>query len=138
MKILTSTWVGEGPFTFSNTHNKFTAIGCNFFGILQGIREDDHYMKTACLSYCREADGIDKGVCTGAGCCQFSIPNGLKQVESFTRNYYKSQKNDSCTYIFLVDKEQFTFSASDLQGTNFYERSKDIQVVVDWVAERDM
>ena len=56
------------PFTFSNTHNKFTAIGCNFFGILQGIREDDHYMKTARLSYCREADGIDKGVCTGAGC----------------------------------------------------------------------
>lgn len=44
----------EGPLTFSNTRNKFIAIGCNFFGILEGIREEDRYMKTACLSYCRD------------------------------------------------------------------------------------
>ncbi|XXG44203.1 hypothetical protein AAC387_Pa01g4068 [Persea americana] len=130
--------LGDGPYTLSSTRNKFTAIGCDFFGILEGSKEDGRYWMTSCLSYCKDRAraGITEGACFGSGCCQFSIPDGLKTIEGFTRGW-DSQQNDNCTFTFLVDQEQFIFSTSDLRGTNFYERSKDMQVMVDWVVERE-
>lgn len=128
--------LGDGPYTLSATRNKYTAIGCNFFGILEGSMEDGRQWMTACLSYCKSNASIADGACSGSGCCQFPIPTGLKNIEGFTRPWI-SQENNISTYTFLVDQEQFSFSTSDLQGTNFCERSKDMQVVVDWVVERE-
>ncbi|XXG44201.1 hypothetical protein AAC387_Pa01g4066 [Persea americana] len=131
----------DGPYTFSNTHNKYTAIGCDFFGILEGTKEDGRYWRAACASDCSDNASIDDGECAGSGCCEFLIPTGLKHIEGFTRPWSSNQENNnssnsSNTYTLLVDKEQFNFSISDLRGPNFCERRKDMQVVVDWVAER--
>ncbi|RWR81240.1 putative wall-associated receptor kinase-like protein 16 [Cinnamomum micranthum f. kanehirae] len=129
--------LGDGPYTLSNTRKKFTTIGCDFFGILEGWKEDERYLISSCLSYCRgKANAsIAEGTCFGSYCCQFSIPNGLKTIKGFAQRL-DLMENSNSIYTFLVDQKQFKFSTSDLQGTNFCNRSKDMQVVVDWVGER--
>lgn len=127
--------LGNGPYTLSSTGNKFTVIGCNFFGIMEGRKPDGRHYMTACLAYCKDSavSGSAEEVCDGWGCCQLPISEGLKVIEGFTRPYDgNTEPKYSCKYHFLVDQKQFTFSASDLHGDNFYERSKNMQVVVDW------
>eukprot|EP00268_Persea_americana_P043294 TRINITY_DN4348_c2_g1_i2.p1 TRINITY_DN4348_c2_g1~~TRINITY_DN4348_c2_g1_i2.p1 ORF type:complete len:164 (+),score=4.04 TRINITY_DN4348_c2_g1_i2:2432-2923(+) len=82
-----------------------------------------------------ESAGIAEGVCFGSSCCQFSILDDLKSIKGYTR-CWDSLENSTSRYTFLVDQKQLKFSTSDLQGTNFCNGSKYMQVVVDWVVKR--
>lgn len=126
------------PYTFSNTRNKFTAIGCDTEAYMGGTTNlSRSRYRTGCTSVCYELDSVINGSCTGIGCCQSTIPPGLKW-------YYvrlRSNQNHSvvwsfnpCSYAFLVDQDQFNFSLSNLSRKGFLKRTGEVPVVIDWVA----
>ncbi|XP_058110533.1 putative wall-associated receptor kinase-like 16 isoform X2 [Magnolia sinica] len=122
-------------FTFSETLNRFISIGCDTVGLITGEWGSD--FTSGCVSICRFPDNVTTdGSCSGAGCCQTEIPKDLKSFgvdfASFSSHLNVSSFNP-CSFAFLGEADVFRFKPSDLEETNFLERSKTIPVVVDWV-----
>ncbi|KAL5716092.1 hypothetical protein ACHQM5_017826 [Ranunculus cassubicifolius] len=105
--------LGDSPFVFSNTENRFTAIGCN--------------------TDARISDGDDAtGRFTRIGCCQTPIPPGLKILNislslygDFNESDWMMPNSNPCTYGFLSGSN---FTLVKLPSEN-YLRSL---VVLDW------
>ncbi|KAE8664518.1 hypothetical protein F3Y22_tig00112761pilonHSYRG00006 [Hibiscus syriacus] len=67
----------DTPFVFSNALNKLTVKGCNSIGMLS---LGDENITTGCLSLCgNNLEGVTDGSCSGLGCCQTSIYEGVKK-----------------------------------------------------------
>ncbi|KAM0953542.1 putative protein kinase RLK-Pelle-WAK family [Dioscorea sansibarensis] len=121
----------SSPYTFSSTRNMFTAIGCDTLAIFSDGNNSDYL--TGCVTMCSNMSSIVNGSCSGHGCCQNSIPNGLKRFnvqlgtisDKIVYNY--GQNISKCSKAFLVDKDQFVFNASLIHSD--LER---LPVVLDW------
>ena len=113
--------LGSGPFMFSDTRNVFIAIGCDTFA--QVTNEDLTY-GAACLSICTEYVNMsDANPCSGSGCCQTSIPKGLKSLNISTSSY-NNHTNVSdfnpCGIAFLVDRSSLKLSDGPLSRKPIY------------------
>lgn len=135
------TWMNlyeRGPFTFSDTRNKLIAVGCDNKAYINGSW--GRVFTSGCMSYCKDEASVTNGSCNGIGCCQSSIPAGMKKfevtLESFS-NHREVWEFNPCSYSFLGDKDQFNFSVSDLHLYNFWDRSKTVPVVLDWMAANE-
>jgi hypothetical protein len=127
----------SGPFMFSDTRNVFTAIGCDTSA--QVINKDRTY-GAACLSICTENVSLSDGnPCSGSGCCQTSIPKGLKSLNISTSSY-NNHTNVSdfnpCGFAFLVDRSSLKLSDWPLSrkpkyGNDAYRTD----AVIEWVVE---
>lgn len=73
------TFLDSNQFTVS-TKNIFTVIGCSTVSMISGIFQGDETYITACASFCSSYRNMPNGSCSGVGCCQMTIPGGLKQV----------------------------------------------------------
>ncbi|KAM0953543.1 putative protein kinase RLK-Pelle-WAK family [Dioscorea sansibarensis] len=135
----------QNPYTFSHTENMFTAIGCDTLAIFY-----DGWNPTSsisgCVSMCSNMSSIVNGTCSGNGCCQNSIPKGLKRFDvklDTISNKIGSldittpKKNSTvtftqtvtqCSKTFLVDKGWFQFQASFINSFN----QTTVPVVLDW------
>ncbi|XP_058110490.1 putative wall-associated receptor kinase-like 16 [Magnolia sinica] len=125
-------WVrlGENSLTFSETHNKFTAIGCDTLGIIYGPN-----FTGGCMSFCSDTKSVIDGSCSGVGCCQNDIPKGLKSFEMDLNSLSKHSSVlnfNPCSFAFLVEVNAFSFKASDVEGIKFWNRSERVPVVLDW------
>ncbi|XP_059669519.1 uncharacterized protein LOC132314713 [Cornus florida] len=124
------------PYTFSETANKFTVIGCDDTALISGSYSRN--FTSGCVSLCsKKADLLD-GFCSGIGCCQTSIPKGLKMYQhslGSLRNHTTVWSFDPCSYSFLGEQDRFTFrGASDFSDPNFIQRIVDtVPIVIDWV-----
>ncbi|KAJ9545260.1 hypothetical protein OSB04_024967 [Centaurea solstitialis] len=122
-----------GPFTFSRK-NKFTVIGCDDFA---NISSSD--FSSGCWGTCREANEVPDGYCSGIGCCQTSIPNGLTDytVDLYSFNdHTRVHSFNPCGLAFLGEEHSLKFlGAVDLYNvTEFYERTlSSVPIVLDWV-----
>ncbi|KAK9120620.1 hypothetical protein Syun_018237 [Stephania yunnanensis] len=65
----------DGPFTYSTTRNKFTALGCDIFAFISYYNGDK---LSGCGSMCPVDGNIDihNSSCLGVGCCSVAIPTG--------------------------------------------------------------
>ncbi|KAJ0979498.1 hypothetical protein J5N97_014972 [Dioscorea zingiberensis] len=118
------------PYTFSNTRNKFTALGCDTVALNYQSSVADY--SSGCVSFCSDPSTITNGTCSGIGCCQTSIPKGLKRIDTVIRslrNHTTTWAFSPCSFAFLVDQDQYVFQASDL--ISFFNRSR-VPVVLDW------
>ncbi|KAF6174257.1 hypothetical protein GIB67_033789 [Kingdonia uniflora] len=70
-------------FTFSDTRNKFTAIGCDTNAIMSD--SSVAIFKSGCMSVCANERSVVEGSCSGIGCCQTAIPKGLKTLNDRLR-----------------------------------------------------
>ncbi|RWR74585.1 putative wall-associated receptor kinase-like protein 16 [Cinnamomum micranthum f. kanehirae] len=77
--------ISGSPYTFSNTRNKFTAIGCDTQAYVKSnpyveyfLKKRDHHFRFGCMSSCWSTTSVINGSCTGIGCCQSVIPADLK------------------------------------------------------------
>ena len=129
------------PYTFSNTRNKFTAIGCDTQAYVNGhpfLNLSALDFRFGCISSCWNTTSVINGSCTGIGCCQSVIPADLKvfrvDIESF-KNHTDVWSFNPCSYAFFVDQDfNLNFSVSDLSHTNFRDRiNGQVPVVLDWV-----
>ncbi|CAO2831210.1 unnamed protein product [Amaranthus hypochondriacus] len=132
-----SAWIALGrsyPNVFSDTSNKLTVIGCDDYAYFNGLY--DQPFSTGCMVGCSYLSDVVNGSCSGIGCCQTSIPKGLKSFNislySFTNHKNVSNFNPY-SYAFLGEQDKFSFDVSDLYNPAFYNQiKKNIPVVVDW------
>ncbi|KAH0641366.1 hypothetical protein KY285_037952 [Solanum tuberosum] len=132
-------------FTVNYTANKFIAIGCDTYAIVQGYYtkfgakiEYPSYI-TGCMSMCNRIDDAVNDTCSGVGCCETSIPKGAWNVTTTLSSYYNyndtDMKNDlSCSYAFVVDQANFSFSKSYLSSLQNAEK---LPLVLDWAVGED-
>ncbi|KAJ0984847.1 hypothetical protein J5N97_003203 [Dioscorea zingiberensis] len=99
----------DGPYTISQTDNMLTAVGCGTAASLTDA--DDNYL-AMCMPMCSSAKFIT-GSCNGVGCCQSSIPPGLRSYTLKAQLLYHSNFTNF-THIFLVEKDKFTFNSLDM------------------------
>ncbi|XP_058075526.1 uncharacterized protein LOC131223944 [Magnolia sinica] len=129
-------WIGlrGTPYTFSDTLNKFTVLGCDTLAVIQA---PDVNFTGGCISLCASQEGMINGSCAGIGCCQTAIPKGLKffQVEPASlKNHTDIWAFNPCSYAFLAEQDQFQFSVTDLNyDPNFVNRTSNlVPVALDW------
>jgi len=117
-------------FPVSSTKNKFTALGCDTYAYINGIVEEVKF-STGCISVCYTIDSVLNGSCSGIGCCQTSIPHGMR---NFQVNLHSYNNHDAvgdfnpCSFGFVVEEEAYNFSSLDL--ANF--QNSTVPVVLDW------
>ncbi|KAK1269866.1 Wall-associated receptor kinase 2 [Acorus gramineus] len=124
----------DHTYTFSNTRNVLTAMGCDTVAYITGPGEGG--FSTGCVSVCNNVSVLTSGSCSGMGCCQTSIPEGVKwykaHLQSF-QNHSNVLNFNPCSYAFLVEKDWFTFNgASDLGGRRFVDAHEQVPLVLDW------
>ncbi|RWR78978.1 putative wall-associated receptor kinase-like protein 16 [Cinnamomum micranthum f. kanehirae] len=131
----------DGPFTFSDTRNKFTAIGCDTVAYITGYYGGNSgNFSSGCVSVCWEKESVIDGNCTGIGCCQTSIPQGATRfVIELTSLYNHNSILDfnPCSFAFLMaDDDQFKFNFNDLSAGSQYGsklgEGKKVPLVLDW------
>ncbi|KAI3507362.1 hypothetical protein L1887_22346 [Cichorium endivia] len=122
------------PFSFSQK-NTFTVIGCDDFALIA----NEGSFTSGCLGSCSKASDVPSEHCTGIGCCQTTIPKGLKfynaTLFSF-ENHTGVESFNPCGFAFIGEKDSFRFRGElDLKNvTEFYLRTRsDVPSVVDWV-----
>ncbi|XP_034681015.1 wall-associated receptor kinase-like 1 [Vitis riparia] len=121
-------WWEGGPFSFSNTYTRFTAVGCS---ALVYIMQDDTVIG-GCKTFCKkDATAAKKASCYGLECCQTQVPPGLL---SFTANLGTSSdgsadEQEQCKYAFMVDQEWFISNVPDPHTVKDMEY---VPAVLDW------
>nr|XP_034928831.1 wall-associated receptor kinase 2-like [Populus alba] len=129
--------LGSGPFTFSDTLNAFTVIGCDTYAWMTNYEVT---YGAACLSLCTEyANMSDGNPCSGSGCCQTSIPKGLKSLNyslSTLNHYTKVSDFNPCGFAFLADKSSLKISDWPLSRKPKYGKDAyRTDIVIEWVVE---
>ncbi|KAL7246112.1 hypothetical protein ACSBR2_001278 [Camellia fascicularis] len=90
------TWIRVPEFPISNTRNKFTAVGCDTYAVIKGSLGRKY--ATGCLSLCDTIDSVINGSCSGIGCCQTSIPKGVKNYH-ITLSSYNNHTTETATAL---------------------------------------
>ncbi|KAB2093130.1 hypothetical protein ES319_A02G076000v1 [Gossypium barbadense] len=131
--------ISLSPFSIynvSNTRNKFTAIGCDTYAYLYGFVGNKSY-RAGCMSLCNRFEDLVDGSCSGFGCCQIQIPDGLKTIDvvaySFNRHVNVSDFNP-CSYAFIVEESRFRFSSGYVQ---YISEDYKFPVSLDWVVSNE-
>ncbi|KAK8572292.1 hypothetical protein V6N12_028347 [Hibiscus sabdariffa] len=123
--------LGLPGFSINNTKNRFTAIGCDTYARVDGFLGQRY--ATGCLSLCSSIADVANGSCSGIGCCQTSIPKGVKSynitLESYD-NHAEVLPENPCSYAFVAESDNYTFSSTDLLFSNF--RGRQFPVTLDW------
>ncbi|KAK4391020.1 Wall-associated receptor kinase [Sesamum angolense] len=118
-------------FLISSTQNKFVAVGCDTYALVEGSDEWKQ-MSAGCVSWCDSVESVVNRTCSGIGCCQTSIPKGVKDflvdIRSF-RNHTRVKSFNPCGYAFVVEAKAFEFSSPDLKDL---QNRKTVPVVLDW------
>ncbi|KAJ0699626.1 putative EGF-like domain, wall-associated receptor kinase [Helianthus annuus] len=133
-------WINlaSSAFAFSQ-RNKFTVIGCDDFALITGSNGGD--FSSGCLGLCRRSNDVPGGYCSGIGCCQTSIPKGLKTYNvtlTTLSNHTGVVSFNPCGFAFLGEEDSFQFrGVQDLtNASEFYSRVKSmVPTVLEWVIE---
>ncbi|XP_042054482.1 putative wall-associated receptor kinase-like 16 [Salvia splendens] len=115
--------------------NKFTVIGCDDFALVTG--EGSRNFTSGCITLCSRAEDVIGGSCSGIGCCQISLPNGLQYYETTLgslNNHANISSFEQCSYSFFGEENRFEFrGAADFSDPNFMQRVKEtVPIVLDW------
>uniref|UniRef100_A0ACD5UT67 Uncharacterized protein n=1 Tax=Avena sativa TaxID=4498 RepID=A0ACD5UT67_AVESA len=105
-------------FTFSDTRNKFTAVGCNTVAML--LNGSSGY-SGGCASFCSTKNSIINGSCSGVACCQAPVPRGLKKLAleftTIAASLNKDNSTSACAEAFIVEQNSYVFSTTDLNNS---------------------
>ena len=107
------------------------AVGCDTYAYLNGKLNGSEF-STGCLSRCKNIQNIVDGNCSGIGCCQIPIPEGLKRVsfKAYNFNRYEDVWDFSpCSYAFIIQEDKFKFSSDNLTSLRNTRR---LPMVLDW------
>ncbi|XP_062158389.1 putative wall-associated receptor kinase-like 16 [Alnus glutinosa] len=131
-------WFNLRDFTVSYTRNKFIVVGCDTFAYIEGFFYDMFHgsgvqkYKTGLDGYCGRINSVVNGSCSGLGCSQTPIPEGLMNFSITVNSYYNHSAVRSfnpCGFAFLVEAEAYNFSSLDLQQL---QNKKTVPLVLDW------
>uniref|UniRef100_A0A3Q7J0X7 Protein kinase domain-containing protein n=1 Tax=Solanum lycopersicum TaxID=4081 RepID=A0A3Q7J0X7_SOLLC len=130
--------LGSTSFSFSDL-NSLMVVGCDDLALILGY--EGRNFTSGCISLCSKKEDIIDGYCSGIGCCQTSIPTGLKSFVSLTRslnNHTNVSSFNPCGYAFLGEPDKFIFKSSDLSNSTFRNKViEEVPVVIDWIIGND-
>ncbi|GMY06629.1 wall-associated receptor kinase 2-like [Fagus crenata] len=132
----TQPFLGAASFTVSDTQNKFVAVGCDTYAYLNGYKNGELF-STGCVSVCQNISNIPNGTCSGIGCCQMDIPQGLKNVtlEAHSLNNHVSVSYfNPCSFAFIIREDKFNFSSYYLSSL---KNNATVPMVFDWAIGSD-
>ncbi|XP_058003936.1 wall-associated receptor kinase 2-like [Hevea brasiliensis] len=130
----------EGPFRFSDTRNKFTAVGCD---TLAFMTDAEGTFLSGCFSICLENNTMLEGSCSGIGCCQTALPKGLKTLNvsvTSVNNHSNVLSFNPCGFAFLADQRSFKVSDLRLSDYPYSNLTKDYATsdfVIEWVVREE-
>lgn len=128
--------LGPGPFTFSDTLNIFTVIGCD---TAAQVTNEEFTYGVACLSLCTKyVNMTDANACSGSGCCHTSIPMGLKSLDISSYSFFNhSNVSDfnPCGFAFLADTR--SFHLSDWPLSRMADGKDTSDVAIEWVVKNE-
>nr|TKR98568.1 hypothetical protein D5086_0000203050 [Populus alba] len=132
-----NSYITLGPaYTFSDSRNMFTAVGCDTIGT---VTNKEGTFGASCLSLCTRNVIMSKdNPCSGSGCCQTSIPKGLKSLDiTIGSNYNHTNVSEfnPCGFAFLEDKDSLDLSDWPLSRTPKLNHTSN--VVIEWVAQNE-
>ncbi|KDP42932.1 hypothetical protein JCGZ_23874 [Jatropha curcas] len=134
-----SIYLGNGPFRFSDTRNKLTAIGCDTLALM---RDAAKTFGSGCVSLCDENVTL-QGSCSGFGCCQTSVPQSLKTLTirlASQTNHSSVWRFNPCEFAFLADERTFNVSKLQLSALLSSRVTKQVvfsDVVIEWVVREE-
>nr|POF06197.1 wall-associated receptor kinase 2 [Quercus suber] len=108
-------WLRSGKFPISNTRNKFMAIGCDTYAVINGSRGTSY--TTGCMSLCDSTRDVVEGSCSGIGCCETAILRGVMDFNISVWSYYQHRRVwefNPCSYAFVAEEGTYNFSTQDL------------------------
>ncbi|KAL2920887.1 Wall-associated receptor kinase 2 [Bienertia sinuspersici] len=127
------------PQVFSDTANKLTVVGCDDSASASASSDASYstYSRHGCHAYCSNLHELINGSCSGNGCCQVSIPNGMTIFNPrLDSDYNHSLYNTSNTYgyAFIAEEGTYTFNSIDLfNHTAFVNKIHNhVRVVTEW------
>ncbi|WOL19257.1 wall-associated receptor kinase-like 16 [Canna indica] len=133
------------PYTFSESQNKFTVVGCQtlaYMGSINNSNPDATDYQIGCVSMCRDEDSLSDGSCAGIGCCQTAIPTGGTGGAGlwYYQVWFDDDFNTSgiynlsrCSYAVVVEVGSFRFQTSYITTDDFMaNNSGQLPVVVDY------
>ncbi|KAL8059898.1 hypothetical protein ABFX02_03G116900 [Erythranthe guttata] len=117
--------------TVNNTANKITVVGCDAYVYVSGRRLGRKFL-AGCTAVCYDKGDLEEGSCTGSGCCQTYIPEGVWSLEIDLRSYWNYSNvwdfND-CGYAFVAETTAFNFSYESLTSLRNVTA---LPMVIDW------
>ncbi|KAB2629693.1 wall-associated receptor kinase-like 16 [Pyrus ussuriensis x Pyrus communis] len=120
-------------FFISNTDNVFVAVGCDTHGYITGDKNGNYGYTGGCTTVCGSKDYVANGSCTGIGCCQTPIAQGMTSFEvsatSF-KNHSSVYSFNPCSFSFVVQGGKFNFFSNMLWSD--YLINTQLPVVLDW------
>ncbi|KAB2629691.1 wall-associated receptor kinase-like 16 [Pyrus ussuriensis x Pyrus communis] len=120
-------------FFISNTDNVFVAVGCDTYGYIMGYKNGKYGYTGGCTTQCGSIDYVANGSCTGIGCCQTPIAQGLSSFEVSATSYDNHTDVYSfnpCSFAFVVQEGKFKFFSNMLWSD--YLTNTQLPVVLDW------
>ncbi|KAK4490209.1 hypothetical protein RD792_000867 [Penstemon davidsonii] len=133
----TSSATAWRSFPFSHARNRFVALGCDTIARLtetDNLVHQNVYTRMGCMSFCLTNNSVEDGVCSGAGCCESSIPKGLFgfNISIGSENNYTSVTGfNPCSFSFLAADDFYNFSIADLRNNSF-RGTDDVPTILDW------
>ncbi|KAF8022471.1 hypothetical protein BT93_F0093 [Corymbia citriodora subsp. variegata] len=125
-------------YRFSETQNKLTVVGCDTLAV---VADREGAFRGGCVSYCSgKVDFANKTICSGQGCCQASIPEGLQtldvKITSIGPNLSAWQRGHCARAFVVADR---SFNISDLTLPGFQDVvGNNSDLVLDWMVEPDV
>ncbi|KAJ0715279.1 putative protein kinase RLK-Pelle-WAK family [Helianthus annuus] len=114
-----------------SSKNKFVAIGCDTNARFRGRRGNDSDIFTGCISSCGRNSTITNGSCSGVGCCEVAVPEGMN-VYDISLGSFNNHENitdfNPCSHAFFVEEGKFNFSMTNIA----HFESERMPMLLDW------
>ncbi|KAI3778654.1 hypothetical protein L2E82_08036 [Cichorium intybus] len=114
-----------------STKNKFVAIGCDTYAFFRA-RRGSAYDGTGCISRCGSNSSITDGSCSGVGCCEVAVPEGMSAI-NITLSSYDNHTDmidfNPCSYAFFVEEGKFNFFSNNLRD---FRSTEKMPMLLDW------
>ena len=118
---------------FSQSRNRFIAIGCNNFA---SLNDAENVVICGCMSVCNNKPRAMNGSnsCSGINCCQATIPSDLQHFSLSLQAIDPKHDTDnpSCKFAFIVEQKWF-----ETNLTNPFEirNMSHAPVVLEWLID---
>ncbi|WJX10122.1 hypothetical protein P8452_00881 [Trifolium repens] len=115
-------------FSISPKENKFLTVGCDNYGYLNSIYNEEIY-STGCLTRCYgNRKRIKNGTCAGIGCCQVDVPPMMRNITIQAFDFDNLTESVGCGRSFVVKNGYYNFSVSDLDDFP----DSELPLILDW------
>ncbi|KAM3684182.1 hypothetical protein ACB098_11G025300 [Castanea mollissima] len=120
--------IAERSLVFSQSRNRFVAIGCNNFASLHDV-DAKNVVICGCMSVCENKTVNSSNGCNGINCCQTTIPSYLRYFSLSLKPIDPNHPSSSCKYAFIVEQKWFE---TNLTSPLEIQSMSHVPVVLEW------